>query len=181
MQSKWTHHWAPAEVRYLIWIIRQEPCPHDLSHAWSLSSKRLPLSRCSLHGRRTTKRLFLENEMLPFCSEHFPLESLCRSNIHFLAIEPILAKAGTTLYDLFWPVMKGKHFENDSTNGSHQGEHQRERQGTFWRMERFSVKMHFAWECTLWKHWRSLWAQTYCVLNWVWSAESYSDVEASFY
>jgi hypothetical protein len=67
--------------------------------------------------------LFLENEMLPFCSEHFPLESLCRSNIHFLAIEPILAKAGSTFYDLFWPVMKGKHFENDSTNGSHQGEH----------------------------------------------------------
>lgn len=60
--------------------------------------------------------------MLPFHSKHFPLESLYRSNIFFFTIEPILAKAVTTVFDLFWPVMKGKHFQNDSSNGSHWGE-----------------------------------------------------------
>jgi hypothetical protein len=30
----------------------------------------------------------------------------------FFTIEPILAKAVTTVSDLFWPVMKGKLFKN---------------------------------------------------------------------
>ena len=58
------------------------------------------------------KHLFLENKMLPFHSKHFfPLESLYRSNIFFFTIEPILAKAVTAVFDLFWPVMKSQHFE----------------------------------------------------------------------